>query len=231
MKRIASLLLLSNLGLFAQQGSVQLLWPTEGRCYNLPKQPEGRWQALVRTTDGGFELRAVRLSVSKPCDPQQELETTKIVLDGTNAADTLILIRGVQLQAGKAPAAEFKRESEEPKLDGFRHPETHGRFRKQPFNLVPIQGGPPSKRRASPFQLRLEIHGRSQVLFGSPGSCGPDCTYDLAWAGDLDGDGKLDLLVRSGPEYLQDDVYLFLSTMARKGELVGLVGLSTRSLD
>ena len=41
------------------------------------------------------------------------------------------------------------------------------------------------------------------------------------WAGDLDGDGKLDLLLNLSTHYNLDSHRLFLSSMAKKGQLVG----------
>lgn len=44
----------------------------------------------------------------------------------------------------------------------------------------------------------------------------------LIWAGDLDGDGKPDLLMNF-TDYFWDTV-LFLSSLAKPGELVGVAG-------
>jgi hypothetical protein len=44
----------------------------------------------------------------------------------------------------------------------------------------------------------------------------------LQWAGDLDGDGKLDLVLNLSSRYDEDaEALLFLSSMARNGEMVG----------
>jgi hypothetical protein len=44
----------------------------------------------------------------------------------------------------------------------------------------------------------------------------------LLWAGDLDGDGKPDLILNHGEPGIQ--VALYLSSLAKDGELVGLAG-------
>lgn len=71
---------------------------------------------------------------------------------------------------------------------------------------------------------RLEISSgpASQVLYrlssrGTPSE--PD--WELLWAGDLDGDGKLDLYVQVGDHYNLADRRLFLSSHARRGRLLG----------
>lgn len=46
---------------------------------------------------------------------------------------------------------------------------------------------------------------------------------ELVWAGDLDRDGKLDLLYNLSSFYIDTELALFLSSAAKEGELVGLV--------
>jgi hypothetical protein len=51
-----------------------------------------------------------------------------------------------------------------------------------------------------------------------------DCALSVLWAGDLDGDDKLDLVLWESSAH--DGVFrLYLSTAARPGDLVGEVGL------
>ena len=76
------------------------------------------------------------------------------------------------------------------------------------------------------YELHLMIlHGRNtehQVLIKVPeleGEEGPN----LVWAGDLDRDGKLDLIADLSAFYMDTDLALFLSSAAKEGELVGLV--------
>ncbi|MBT8478425.1 MAG: hypothetical protein KJO06_05875 [Gemmatimonadetes bacterium] len=49
--------------------------------------------------------------------------------------------------------------------------------------------------------------------------------FSIQWVGDLDGDGKLDLLATFSPKYSYYPRRLFLSTAAQDGELVGLVAV------
>ncbi|MDT8368708.1 MAG: hypothetical protein RQ745_05845 [Longimicrobiales bacterium] len=71
---------------------------------------------------------------------------------------------------------------------------------------------------------------RSQVLFTpamEPFSCdGPH--FDLHWAGDLDGDRRLDLLATFSLKYSSHPRRLFLSSAAAPGALVGEVALFRR---
>ena len=62
----------------------------------------------------------------------------------------------------------------------------------------------------------LSIGGKRQWLFDLGGD-----SVDVRWAGDLDGDGKLDLLIQDGDE--SPEFFLFLSSAARQDEIVHAV--------
>ena len=68
--------------------------------------------------------------------------------------------------------------------------------------------------------LRQKLPGFSFSAIEATGYLRPS-DY-LLWAGDLDGDGKPDLLIRHGDSDI--DVALYLSSLAKDGELVGLAG-------
>jgi hypothetical protein len=74
-------------------------------------------------------------------------------------------------------------------------------------------------------RLELRIDGKRQALPGcqfAGADAVPDVQQMLRWAGDLDGDGKLDLMINHDSNGI--DVALYLSTLAQPGELVGLAG-------
>ena len=60
----------------------------------------------------------------------------------------------------------------------------------------------------------------TQVLYSLVGKSANDPNWFLLWAGDLDGDGKLDLYMNLGYHYNMSQHKLFLSSQARKGQLV-----------
>jgi len=67
----------------------------------------------------------------------------------------------------------------------------------------------------------LVVAGKRQWLFQL------DDSLDLRWAGDLDSDGKLDLLIQDGDEGPR--FYLFLSSAARGDEIVHAVAFGFNS--
>jgi len=73
--------------------------------------------------------------------------------------------------------------------------------------------------------LELRAYGQRQVLPGYQLSSADSIADEkqlLPWAGDLDGDGKLDLIIDHNNHDI--DVAVYLSSLAQPGELVGLAG-------
>jgi hypothetical protein len=68
-------------------------------------------------------------------------------------------------------------------------------------------------------RLVLESHGISQVLYEWPSGL-LDQHCELVWAGDLDGDGKLDLLMILSDHYNVMERTLFLSSRRSKADFV-----------
>jgi hypothetical protein len=61
---------------------------------------------------------------------------------------------------------------------------------------------------------------RTQVLYSADGFA-DDPHFDIEWAGDLDGDGRLDLVVNFSRKYSVHPYRLLLSSRASRGQLVG----------
>jgi hypothetical protein len=62
----------------------------------------------------------------------------------------------------------------------------------------------------------METGGLEQVLFLNP-ACDA-CGWELMWGGDLDGDGKVDLLVATTDQKSYGTLRLFLSAAAEPGQ-------------
>ncbi len=69
-------------------------------------------------------------------------------------------------------------------------------------------------------QIVFTEGGRRQVLYSADGFT-DEPHYDVVWAGDLDRDGQLDLVVNLHRKYSWHPYRLLLSSLASKGQLVG----------
>jgi hypothetical protein len=99
--------------------------------------------------------------------------------------------------------------------------------------LIPIMITPKKNKDASQtdgtenaLSLELRIGEQRQILgqfsFGIEGSFSMKPENYLIWAGDLDGDGKLDVIIKT--DFQGTDMKMFLSSLAKPGELVGEAG-------
>jgi hypothetical protein len=73
-------------------------------------------------------------------------------------------------------------------------------------------------------QIVFTEGGRRQVLYSADGFV-DEPHYDVIWAGDLDRDGQLDLIVNLHRKYSWHPYRLLLSSSASKGQLVGVAAL------
>ena len=79
-------------------------------------------------------------------------------------------------------------------------------------------GDAPSKPGAAGYKVKLDKDNRSQVIC-SVKAPNASVSY-LLWAGDLDRDGELDLLIDTVCDYSASGAALFLSSLAEEGQSV-----------
>lgn len=189
-----------------------------------------RWLALVAAGDGHV-LRECKIQVKVVNDAIVDAEdeaTGKEVTAPDLHDEALVLVkagRGTKLAAG--PVVTWQAGGMAVAVDGT-------------VNVGPRGGAPATlalpRGKEDGCRVVLTSGGRTQVLHDSfrclyveEGTSGRKVTPSdeqpqVLWAGDMDGDGKLDLLLQMSDHYNMSRVCLYLSTLARSGDLVALAG-------
>ncbi len=201
-----------------------------------PVRGGGDWWGIFPEGEG-YTFQPVRVRVEAVVDPLADGDTRKTATEITvpgNVQD-IPLIRGL-MSAASGPLKSLKPE----KKWGFLPPGDSIELPMARDDAVDamkiIASGNETIKKAGPsevsvmtgYELRL-VQGsgkeqQSQLLVALPEFSrfsyeeGPS----LLWAGDLDRDGKLDLLYNLSSFYIDTELALFLSSAAKNGELVGL---------
>jgi len=179
----------------------------------------GKQAALVATT---LQVRVVRDEVA-----DEEGARTGLAISSPNDAGIVAYLRGARLAAGPIEAAEL---SGQQAGSGLPYRFT---FHGQSYRLASqCDPQPRTVQEQQPqFDCRIELRtgGQRQVLsrltgYREPGattvSLGDDASPTLRFAGDLDRDGKLDLIFDTTDHYNVSRPTLFLSSQAGRGELL-----------
>lgn len=184
---------------------VQILQVGEWHGDEVGATSGGDWHCLARTA-AGLELRPCTVEVATVFDSVVQANTgKKVSVPGLD--EVVFLLRGAE---GLMPG---------PVLTVF--------FGHYPFErgaTLPL-GGPDDRiwLSAEPagqgLDVRLEESDVSQVLARDLGH-DTDASPSLLWAGDLDRDGRLDLLLDTTDHYNVTERVLFLSRGAAEGALV-----------
>lgn len=212
---------------FALLLAIQLLEPGSFHGDEVRAVSGQRWLALV-WDDKGSALRPVTIHVAgvDPADqssfPDGKRVTVKPAFDDTLVA----LLRGNELHEGPVTTAVFpgNGDLEIGKVVPLTLPDSPARYTLT-LSCKPRKTLSPSFR----CPLVLSDGMQSQELFvytAFPGeqehiSFTGTSPY-FTWAGDLDGDGKLDLLVNTTNSENSGDLTLYLSSKAKNGALAGV---------
>lgn len=164
------------------------------------KKPGQGWLGLYATRLAPVTLTLTR--VHHPMDDDEKPDSVKSGVDVAVPGETppLVLVKG--LTAGEVKPLP---------LDGLPPLSGDAPVPLGDATLTPVADGPGRK-------LVLSRGGVEQVLYQQPE--GDTDGWLLRWAGDLDGDGQLDLLLTADHHYNLSTLRLFLSSQATKGRLV-----------
>ena len=164
-------------------------------------------------------------------DEGQEKSGVQISV-AAGGATPLLLVRGAGLRAGTIDAAKVQRDTDASGASSSL-PDYHLRFRAQDFRIHTACSQPamdtakPAKRICS---IVLHTPQGKQTLARMPGTLsdgawqlGDDAAPELLFAGDLDRDGRLDLVFNLTDHYNVSRPVLLLSSAARDGDAVAEV--------
>lgn len=199
-----------------------------------PVRGGGDWWGIFPEGEG-YTFQPVRVRVEAVVDPLADGDTRKTATQITvpGKTDDTPLIRGLML----AVAGTLKSLKPEKKWryvapgDSISLP-WNGAKEQEAWKISAegrevLKEAPGSKwTEIVDYRLRLSRQSgeitKTQVLVSIPEPREQDGP-ELLWAGDLDRDGKLDLLYNLSSFYIDTELALFLSSAAKEGELVGLV--------
>jgi len=180
-----------------------------------------RWTGLYKTPRG-FAWRATPITIRRVEDPIGDQPGAKTGIQVGATGSPLFLVKGLTGLIGRAVRPAQHEEGGMPLPVGPLRLECPGGCGVSRLTLTGRVTS--SDAAAKPSQLILESGGVSQVLYEWPEGLN-DQHCELVWAGDLDGDGRLDLLmVLSGHDNVMERT-LFLSSKRPRNKLVERVAV------
>jgi hypothetical protein len=193
-------------------GAVRILAPGTYAKPEVAKDAAGVWWALVKEGEA-FTLRPAWVKAA----PIALAEARPKVMDGVevttpDAEEAVLLVRGLKLEARPVLAADGLQVVGNSAGDQ----KVAGRFQGEPFEFWSESMGEKTARAI----LRLKMGSVTHALLVLE-DC-DDCTWDLLWAGDLDGDGRLDALVGTTHPHNKGLMRLYLSTRAKAPSMAAL---------
>jgi hypothetical protein len=188
----------------------------------VPATPLSGWLGLVDLGEGRWAWRQERLHTEREHDDVVDEEGPQVKTGRrvwVNGAEPLFLVRGLLLRTGVP--VRFPSNSIQEPLPAIKTFHVNG----QSYKLLYLNARSSKEEFNTPgpgSTLVLESGGVRQTLahFNEQTS---DGSITLYFAGDLDGDGKLDLYLDITGHYNVSNRTLFLSSRARSGELVRAV--------
>lgn len=206
--------------------AVELLLPGDYHGDEIAAQDGDTWFALVEDARGATRLEPRHVGIEAVNDPVLDDETgTTGKRVGAGQDDVLFYLRDLPGLASGRVAEAYSGRGDPLSLTGLDR--DFVLFGRRAGRLHFDCRGDGAVRDCT---LVLEHDGRRQVLGQWSGDAsagesqlmlGSDAWPHLRWAGDVDRDGKLDLLIDMTDHYNVSAPTLFLSSQAAAGELVG----------
>lgn len=205
---LVGLFLCINVHAQSTQQVWQLLIPNAYHSYEAPAEPGTGWLALV-PVGSGWSLESAVVRSTRVIDPVMDEEGGKTGIKITSNRDEAIaLIRLPGIKAGRVDTPNMKFRAK-PRLISSGDSPLKVLLNHDEYVIQPAGA-----------QIQLRIGKDETILADLAAREGDDSdSASLIWAGDLDRDGKLDLLF-SYERYNAFGSCLYLSSIAGEGEVV-----------
>jgi hypothetical protein len=203
----------------SQRDSIALLTTGTFHSDEVKARSGERWIGLLHGPSG-FVWRAVTIAAHPVNDPVVDEPGEKTGIEVSVPGRAILLTKGIPGLLGTKVRTVLDNPEGLilPEQDALELALNGGGYRIRVSDRRPGDDAP-----EKPSRLVLESAGKSQVLYEWPtGLLDQHC--ELLWAGDLDGDGKLDLVMILSDHYNVMETTLFLSSRHSKGDLVKRIG-------
>ncbi len=178
---------------------------------------KSEWMGLFPQKDGQFVLKPTKVSITRVrdeiIDEDPKAKTGKRISVPGKEKPTYLFSGIPGLEAGPVITSRVNKKEH---LQINYHLKLN--VGNAEANLI-IKGKKKDKEYYSDYSITLESGGVKQQLVYSR-QISIDTSPSLMWCGDLDGDGKMDLIMDTTTNYNVSDVTLFLSSKAKPGKLV-----------
>ena len=198
--------------------AIQILYPSQFHEDETPAKSGQHWMALIDEGQSS-SLRDVTIHVERVTDvgdePGKKSGKAISIATLTRQESVIVLLRGMPLREGAVPTARYSGEGDAGKPLHITLPNST-----TTYELAISCDG-----RDCPLTLSENRTLQRLFVFNDNPYARDFKGLRVIWAGDLDGDGKLDLLVDVSNHDNASDTALYLSSKARSGELVGLAAI------
>ncbi len=210
----------------AKQARVHVLEPGAWHGVDVSARSGESWLGLYVTAEGS-ELRESKLTIKRVQDPLSDIGTTHRTGKRVGVGEALapvFLVKGAgYLQPGLATTVFLKPPKRHFSL--AEHTDVTLKLGAETYRLFVTGNGSSGTGVPLPLDAALYLsNGKTRQKLYAIEGINNDAGWTLLWAGDLDGDGKLDLYADLSFHYDISERRLFLSSRAKPGQLVAEVG-------